>query len=392
MVVYSVINGVKVMARYYWDEFSFRRDLNQILHLMEKEKDPQEKIRLEACYDGLNNLLYSSFLMPDVTTPLSKRIHGLYYDFLNEQRYFGLIDVYMGILEKHLKLYNEAQTNFEELVTDIRKTGAKVGREQAVSLCYEFYKDLDDELFSHFEPFYKKRYSQLTFLEEAQQSGTSLNEGNQFYVYGLNKSYVNVLGTNTPRMPLLLIHETGHVIDSSYNPEASREPSKFEEVSSIFMELVACYKKLGNFGGNYYNKHIMGKISSIFGDAISVDDVYRILGYYKENHYKADEDFYKLAMEDGYTKREIRSTMCTENMRNIVYPIAFPLSIYFFSIYKHNNKEGLKELKKFLSTTDRDTYIPLLMSDHLRDVVDTELVDMMNTANDSFKEELGRRL
>ena len=384
------------MAKFYWDENILRAEAQKLLKLIEKESDPKERRHLAEYYDALNSTIYDYFIMPTVNTPLSTRIHNMYSTFISSQRYYMLLDSFIDPMEKHLKLYSETCDNHELLEKKISKvSGVYVSKEKAVSICYGFYRDLDDELFKYFKPLFNKRFSHIHFTDKAKESGTIITKGQSYYLLGLDTSYVEVVGSDNPDMALTLIHECGHVIDDSYNPESNLVEDNFYEVVSLFMELVANYREVGKFGTLYHHSNIINRLSSIYSDANDCVNYDMLMGHYRNNGYRINKDFFRRAKEeDGFTKEEIVETLCEDTPNNIVYPISMSLALYFFSIYKRDNKLGLMTLKDFMSTTDRDSYIPLLSDDNFLDVVSKEIELLLLSSNETFKQKLetGRRL
>ena len=166
--------------------------------------------------------------MPDSKLPLTKRIPEVFYSFLANQRYFKLLSVFEDCFEGNIKEFDEAYKLSGSISDEIaRATGVHVGKTQAVSLCYDFYKELDDEFFEYFKKFYDQRFSHLRFLKEIPSSDLSTTLGQQRYIYGLNTSYVDIAGANTPNLVITLIHEGGHVLDNHYNPENLLESDYF---------------------------------------------------------------------------------------------------------------------------------------------------------------------
>jgi len=385
-----------VMAKFYWDENTLRAEAQKLLKLIDRESDPKERRHLAEYYDALNSTIYDYFIMPTVNTPLSTRIHNMYSTFISSQRYYMLLDSFIDPMEKHLKLYSETCDNQELLEKKISKvSGVYVSKEKAVSICYGFYRDLDDELFNYFKPLFNKRFSHIHFTGKAKESGTTITKGQSYYLLGLDTSYVEVVGSDNPGMALTLIHECGHVIDDSYNPESNLVEDNFYEVVSLFMELVANYREVGKFGTLYHHSNIVDRLSSIYSDANDCVNYDMLMGHYRNNGYRINKDFFRRAKEeDGFTKEEIVETLSEDTPNNIVYPISMSLALYFFSIYKRDNKLGLMTLKDFMSTTDRDSYIPLLKDDNFLDVVSKEIELLLLSSNETFKQELetGRRL
>ena len=377
------------MARYYWNVDSLRRDLNKLRLMAEREKDLEKKANLEAAFDMANNEIFNSYIAPDRNVSRSAMMVANYSSFLADQRYFYLIEPFNTAFENNLRLYNTTMNNLNIVDAAIEQASSvHVGREQAISICRDFYRDLDEELYECFLPFYNERFNHLQFAKKINEYGGTVTRGNQFFIYGLRKSYVNVLGTDDPSMPFTLIHEAGHVIDNNYNPNAVLYDSYFTEVITLLMELIAVDAKAGNFNILYYYNYLMNRINSMSSYANDAVEYDLLMGHYKRNEYVLDKGFYKLAREeDGITKDRANELLFEDSYSDMVYPICYSLALYFYNIYRSDKRKGLEELKKFLKTIDRDKYIPLMLSKEFTQVVSGEMKNLFRTANTVFKKE-----
>ena len=378
------------MARYYWDITHLRKDYDKLVKAMNLESDPLEKLKLSKACDVVNSVLFEEFIRPDNFISLQAVVTDMYSSFLLEQRYFELLEVFLDPIEGHLELYNDTCKNMDHLEEEInRVTNCHVGRCQAVSICHDFYQGLDEELYSYFEPFYKERYGHLKFVKDIAHDDASLTCGRAYYLYGLGTNYVQVLGKDNPEMAMTLIHESAHVIDSNMNPEAFLNETYFYEVVSLFMEYVSIYEKTGNFDELFYHGHQIKRISSFFADANVGSDLGTLMSIFKMNDYRINQDFYSLAKKEyDFTRSEVKETLVQGNYNDVVYPISFTLATYFFHIYKQDKRLGLLELKKFLRTVNRDSYIPLILSTEMSSVLEEEVNSLFQSSDEVFSKKI----
>ncbi len=377
------------MARYYWDVQSFRRDLDKLYKMISNEDNPIKRQKLMYCYDIINNSMFTNFLMPEAGIPLHRKIHSLYASFLSDQRYFELLNSFIEVMDDNLELYNQTYNHMDDINDMIAKaSGVHVGREQAVSICYDFYKNLDNSLFRAFQPFYNERFNHLRFLNSIKNTGASYTRGQQYYLYGMKTNYVEVIGSDNPDMVMTLIHESAHVIDANYSPESYLYETYYYEVISLFMELVSNYKKAGNFDELFYYSNYVKRISSFCADAEDGLSFDALMGIYKENHYSINDTFYSTAKEKyDLTKKSVKDILSEVILSDIVYPISFSLALYFFNIYKQDEKKGLVELKKFLKTKDRDEYMPFMLSEKAQHVMHDELKSILTECDQFFQQQ-----
>lgn len=374
------------MARYYWNIASLRKELDKLRKMAEREKDLEKKAAIEYAYDVANNDIFNSYVAPERNISRSATMVSNYSSFLADQRYFYLIEPFTNAFEDNLRLYNTTMNNLNIVDTAIeRAASVHVGREQAISICHDFYRDLDEEFYQCFLPFYNKRFNHLQFVKKINEYGGTVTRGNQFFIYGVNESFVNILGTDNPSMIITLIHEAAHVVDNSFKPEAVLYDTYFTEVISLFMELAALDAKVGNFKNVFYYNYLMDRINTMYNYANDTVEYDLLMGFYKRNEYTLDKGFYQLAREEeGISKERANTLLFEDGYSDMVYPICMSLALYFYNIYRSDKRKGLEELKIFLNTLDRDKYIPLMRSKELGQVVSGELNNLFRTANTVF--------
>lgn len=381
--------GDGIMARYYWNIASLRKELDKLRKMAEREKDLEKKAAIEYAYDVANNDIFNSYVAPERNISRSAKMVSNYSSFLADQRFFYLIEPFTNAFEDNLRLYNTTMNNLNIVDTAIeRAASVHVGREQAISICRDFYRDLDEEFYQCFLPFYNKRFNHLQFVKKINEYGGTVTRGNQFFIYGVNESFVNILGTDNPSMFITLIHEAAHVVDNNFKPEAVLYDTYFTEVISLFMELAALDAKVGNFKNVFYYNYLMDRINTMYNYANDTVEYDLLMGFYKRNEYTLDKGFYQLAREEeGISKERANTLLFEDGYSDMVYPICVSLALYFYNIYRSDKRKGLEELKKFLNTLDRDKYIPLMRSKELGQVVSGELKNLFRTANTVFCKE-----
>ena len=373
------------MSRYTWQTRDMLRSLGKLQRLMEKEKDPKEKARLMLYYDKMNATIYDSFIMRDVDIPLSKMMPSYFSTFLDQQRYLNLTVPMECALIEHDELLNTAGNNRDSISDQIAKaTGVHVTKEKAISICYDFYKGLDEELFEHFKKFYDSRYNHLKF-DKYKKGDDVPSWGTQYYLYGTNESFIKVVGSNDPMMTTSIIHEASHHIDSSMNPDNYISEDYFYEVISLFMELVSFYKKAGGFDDLFYQDSVFFGFDVLCENIDDVNSYSNLLELYRDNNYHLCPEFYEQARKQyKMSKKAVNEALSIGAFNSLCYPASASLAYYFFNIYKQDEKKGIEELKKFIKAKDRNEYIPLVLSDEVSKVVSTEVKTLLTDANECF--------
>lgn len=373
------------MARYTWETKSLMASLKSVEKLIERETDEIELAKLYRYYDAINSTIFDTFIYPNVSIPLSKRMPEMFSSFLATQRYYNLYFPLEDAIVNNQALLCETEYRKNVVSDQIEKAcGVHVTKTQAISICYDFYKDLDEELFEHFKKFYDMRFNHLKFINS---KGLDIDFlGRQHFLFGINESYIEAVGTNNPEMSTILIHETAHAIDNSMNPESYFSEDFYYEVLSLFTELVSFYKKAGNFDELFYYNSIFDSLDTQFSFIDDANRFSNLMIEYRNNHYRISPEFYESIREKYNLPKKVVNNFLNEHRQNdMCYPISLSLALAFFNIYKQDEKKGMENIKRFIRTTDRDSYIPLVLSNEFSEIVDSEVRSLLTESNECFK-------
>lgn len=373
------------MARYTWNTNTLLASLKRVEKLMEKETDEVELARLYHYYDAINSAIYDSFIYPRISLPLSKTMPSLVSTFLSNQRYYNLYAPYEDAVANNEELFDETEEKRDAVSDQIEKAcGVHVSRTRAISICYDFYKELDEEIFEHFKRFYDMRYNHLKFLSSKEPSPGFL--GRQHYLYGTNESFIEAVGTDNPELSTTLIHESAHAIDNSMNPDNYLSDDFYYEVISIFMELVSYYKKAGNFDELFYAESIYHNLDQYCGFYNDANLFSNLVVEYKNNHYRISPEFYE-AIRNKFKmpRKEVDSFLKEYRSSYICYPVSLTLALAFFNIYRQDEKKGIENLKRFIKTKNREDYAPLILSKEFAKMVDSELKTLLTESKECFE-------
>lgn len=374
------------MARYSWNESTLLGRIDKLDKMIEKETDEKELAKLYYYYDMLNAEVYNYFYMPYADVPLTKRMPDLYGLFLGNNRYYKMLDVYYDAIKDNIDLISENEIKRDEIIDQINDaTKAYVTKEKAISICYDFYNELDEELYEHFKSFYDKRFNHLHFFDP-KLIQTLEYGGVQYYMYGINESFIDVAGSNNPYMIVAIIHEIAHAIDNYMNPDGFFDRSYFSEVTSLFMQLVAYYKKVGNFGELYYYYELLNYLSSFYIIAIDGYTYSNIMDTYSENQFNMSKEFFeKIKNCYGKNRNSFYSFMKKYNPHHICYPISMSLALNFFDIYKKDEKKGIEKLKEFINTNNKEDYFHLFLSDEFTETVSNSMKNILINSKECFE-------
>jgi len=375
------------MARYTWDVGSLQRCLNKIEKLIKRETDEVELAKLYHYYDEINTVIYDNFYYPAVNLPLYKKMPDMLSAYLSNQRYYNLLIPYNNALAKNSDLLDDVSEKRSAVSDQITKvTGAHVTKEKAISICYDFYKDFDPEFFEHFKRFYDMRFNHLRFIKPKEAEELNLDYlGSQNYLFGIDESFIEVVGNDNPDMSTTVIHEIGHAIDNSMNPNSYLSSDFFYEVVTIFMELVSFYKKAGNFDELFYYNSMFKNFktyASMVSNAYTYSNLMQT--YIDFNHYLCPEFYEQVRSEFKMSKKKTDDFLKSYRQKNIVYPVSLSLALSFFHIYKQDEKKGIENLKRFIKTNNRDEFIPLVLTEEFEEMVGDEFKTLMTESGECF--------
>jgi len=375
------------MARYTWDVASLQRCLNKIEKLIKRETDEVELAKLYHYYDEINTVIYDNFYYPAVNLPLYKKMPEMLSAYLSNQRYYNLLIPYNNALANNSDLLDDVSEKRSAVSDQIAKvTGAHVTKEKAISICYDFYKDFDPEFFEHFKRFYDMRFNHLRFIKPKEAEELNLDYlGSQNYLFGIDESFIEVVGNDNPDMSTTVIHEIGHAIDNSMNPNSYLSSDFFYEVVTIFMELVSFYKKAGNFDELFYYNSMFKNFktyASMVSNAYTYSNLMQT--YIDFNHYLCPEFYEQVRSEFKMSKKKTDDFLKSYRQKNIVYPVSLSLALSFFHIYKQDEKKGIENLKRFIKTNNRDEFIPLVLTEEFEEMVGDEFKTLMTESGECF--------
>ncbi len=374
------------MARYSWNVNSLIRSLEKIDKLINRETDEVELARLLHSYDLVNSAIYSSFLRPSVEIPLNKIMPEKMSSFISNGRRYNLLIPYYNAITDNADLFDEVRDKKFAISDQLASaTGAYVTKEQALNVCYQFYQDLDDEMFQHFKNFYDMRFNHLRFVKPKDAKDLDYS-GIQHYLYGVNESFVEVVGNNNPDMTCTMIHEAAHVIDNSMNPDNYLSNDFYYEVISIFMQLVFYYKRAGGYDELFYYNSLVRYLNSYDRFAVDAYTYSDIMKAYGDNGYRLTKKFYdRVYDEHNMSKDDVFEFLNNFLFKDICYPISAAVALCFFNIYKKDEKKGIENLKRFIKTNNRDDYMPLILSDEFDEIVSGEVKDLLTESKECFE-------
>ena len=268
-----------------------------------------------------------------------RELERIYHE--NKDLYQVLID-YNNSLSSELDNIKYLSDNYEELKKSFPKF--KFTKKQSIALARNFYHNIDPTFLNVFDNMLDK--NTVSLKKKIAKDFTGLN----YFIGGINKNYIEIKKKGNYTDYLTIVHEVGHAINNIYNPKAYFELNYFDELVSIFMELVAIYE-----GKNIFNKNLLVYENTdnlvYYFDLIKTFNNHQKLIdiMYINQINKFNKKFIKIVNNDmSYEKKDIKEIIDTNFYMDGDYAISYIMALELLYIYKHNRKEAIELLKELM--------------------------------------------
>ena len=220
----------------------------------------------------------------------------------------------------------------------------KFSKKQSIALARNFYHNIDPTFLNIFDNILDQ--NTLFIKKKITQKYIGFN----YFIGGINKNYIEIKKKGNYTDYLTIVHEVGHAINNIYNPKAYYELNYFDELVSLFMELVAIYE----------GKHIFNKNLLIYENADNLVYYFDLIKTFN-NHQKLidimyasqinkfNKKFIKTVNDNmSYEKKDIKDIIDTNFYIDGDYAISYIMALELLYIYKHNKKEAIELLKELM--------------------------------------------
>ena len=220
---------------------------------------------------------------------------------------------------------------------------------------YEFFKQLDDELFSNFFSLFIDKDKNIIFVAN--------NPIKNFVgITYLNNNNIKIKMTRSKTIEdiFTLVHEYGHALNMKKNPKLYNNEARthFEEIESIFLELILCDYLVNNG----FNKDDINEVKDLYfkyniNRFIHVEQIKNI-----------DNLFFKLLYQNkNITKDELRKVYSSSYEDVTKYVISSLYALELYDKYQINKEKTIEDYKNIISL---DLYTHL---DYL-DAIESKLI------------------
>lgn len=232
---------------------------------------------------------------------------------------------------------------------------------------YEFFKQLDDELFSNFFSLFINKDKNIIFAAN--------NPIKDFVgITYLNNDNIKIKMTRSKTIEdiFTLVHEYGHALNMKKNPKLYNNEARthFEEIESIFLELILCDYLVNNgFNKDDINEVKKIIIENLINEAKELYFKYNINRFIHVEQIKnIDNHFFKLLYQKkNITKDELRKVYSSSYEDVTKYVISSLFALELYDKYQINKEKTIEDYKNIISL---DLYTHL---DYL-DAIESKLI------------------
>ena len=272
----------------------------------------------------------------------SKRLRELERLYQENKDLFQVIVDYNNNISSELDNLKYINDNYDELKESF--TRYKFTKKQSIALTRNFYHNIDP----HFIDIVDDILDKDTLIMKKKISNDCV--GMNYFIGGINKNYIDVKKKGNYTDYFTLVHEFGHAINNIYNPKAYYELNYFDEVASLFMELVAIYE-----GRNVFNENLL-----LYENADNLVFYYDLINSFYKQHqlidiiylsqtHKFNKQFIgEVEKRLDYKKKDIKEIIDVSFYLEGNYAISYIMALELLYIYKHNKKEAIELLKELM--------------------------------------------
>lgn len=336
-----------------WDIDCLIKGKSNVERLYENEKDESEKDYYKLILKHINDFIktqYKDDKFKKLT--INKRLEEIAEEIRDYQVYYELATNLMCIVHERRDTFSVIEArltkvmgkkNYIEVIT-----GASVSHEQALNLTHDFYKGFSSQLYPMFKKAFDQRYSSVQFSKTISKNVDATST----YFDVINKYYINALDSTNTSIVYSIIHEYGHILSQIINPKTILldHDFMFDEVQSIFPEMIAKYENIGGFDRIQSLFELYGDFLNYTNMANTLVHHIPIINIWLDYQKQAKWKFYKDIKKDfGISKKDLEKEFLAANIETDgVYTTSFLVAVELYHIYKQNREKALKLYNEIL--------------------------------------------
>lgn len=333
--------------KYNWCYNDIEKEINKLSVMAQEEKDLIKKSYYLRVIDQVSCLLVNN---KDVRITNNQKMNEIINSFNYYRRYYSLIDLYNSILNKYNKKTEKIVSTYDSIEEPELFDYKYITHDEALTLNYEFFSKIDEEIFKYFEILYKDRYKSIKFSKDDSTLSQYKVDGYCIFIDVVCKNFININDTIGLSKVVDLAHECGHAVANLFIENIYDTRDNFlTEMASLFFEL-AFHNDIGEKIDTFENTLLQFEKMNYFNCEANLLLYHsQLIESWQHNKYNVSPDFYRYLKN----KYQLRRTDIKESLNISIetdgpYIISYMVALELLHIYKDNKKEAMNILKQML--------------------------------------------
>lgn len=333
--------------KYSWNYDDVNKEIDKLLIMAQEEKDLIKKSYYLRVIDQVKCLLVNN---KEVIITNNQKMNEIINSFNYYGRYYSLIELYNLIVACYNEKTEEIVNAYNSLDEPELFDYEYIPHDEVLSMNYEFFSNMDQELFDCFKKIYKERYSSIKFTKNDQTLKDAKDDGNCLFIDVVRKNFININDSKGLSKAVNLAHECGHAVANLFIGNIYDVRDEFlGELASIFFEM-AFHNDIGENIDSFENTLLQFEKMNYFNyisDSLLCHQ--ELIESWQYNEYNVSSDFYRY-LKDKYKLKRYDAKECLNiNIESEgPYVISYMVALELLHIYKDNKNEALNILKKML--------------------------------------------
>ncbi len=332
---------------YNWSNTDIEREIDKLLIMSKEEKDLVKRSYYLRIIDQMKSVFIDN---KDVIIPNNQKMNEIIYSFKFYGRYYSLIDLYHLILDGYADQTTKLVRAYDSIDNPELFDYGYITHDDALTMNYDFFHNMDEEIFKYFEILYKDRYKSIKFSKDDPTLKQAKADGYCIFIDVVCKNFININDSIGLTKVVDLAHECGHAIANLLIRNIYDTRDDFlTEMASLFFQL-AFHNDIGEKIDTFENTLLQFEQMNYFNYEANLLLYHsQLIESWQHNKYNVSPDFYRYLKNKYQLKRpDIKESLNISIGSKGIYIIGYMIALELLHIYKDNKKEALSILKQML--------------------------------------------
>lgn len=333
--------------KYNWSNTDIENEIDKLLIMSKEEKDLVKRSYYLRIVDQMKSVFIG---YKDVIIPNNQKMNEIINSFNFYGRYYSLIDLYNLILDDYAEQTTKLVRAYDSIDNPELFDYRYITHDDALTMNYDFFHNMDEEIFKYFEILYKERYKSIKFSKDDSTLSQYKVDGYCIFIDVVCKNFININDTIGLSKVVDLAHECGHAVANLFIENIYDTRDNFlTEMASLFFEL-AFHNDIGEKIDTFENTLLQFEKMNYFNCEANLLLYHsQLIESWQHNKYNVSPDFYRYLKN----KYQLRRTDIKESLNISIetdgpYIISYMVALELLHIYKDNKKEAMNILKQML--------------------------------------------